>query len=152
MNYPNYVSRRMLLDVCDISTSIDPRGEPFYDTLFTWMEVFTTRFSTQLLSGLPPLRTSSLDLDKDMIDVYSSILRAVPDVHSVATLNCLFTVSFYMMVRYKETPVLSSNIANGFELISRTLRGWQLLEEYVGRECARRAHLPTPINNMEDLY
>ena len=92
------------------------------------------QFSAEVLSRLPKVKTNEGELLQDMTKIYSEILHGVQDTQSMLFLNCLFTISFFMMVRYKETPVLSSHIAYHFELISYRLQSWRLLQDEVQRE------------------
>ena len=131
MDAAGYVSRCMLCDICEILSPTNPRYEPIYEALFNWMEVFTRQYGGSIIHRLPCLKTNEDELLVDMAELYDGILRRVQDTNSMLTLNTLFTISFYMMVRYKETPRLCSKISYYFELISYRLRSWELLENRI---------------------
>ena len=131
MDAAGYVARRMLWDICEILSPSNPRYEPLYEALFNWMEVYTRQFGGSIIHKLPALKTNEDALLFDMAEIYDGILSKVQDTNSMLTLNALFTVSFYMMVRYKETPRLCSKISYYFELISYRLCSWDLLENRI---------------------
>ena len=137
METAGYISRRMLQDVCDITTGRNDNLEPLYNALMDWMEVYTQRYSAAVLHRLPSLKTTKQELLKDMEGVYRGILTVTPDVHSMLALNCIFTVSLYMMIRYRETPNLSGEVAFLFQIISYRLGGWKLLERKIHGEAER---------------
>lgn len=124
-----YVARRMLDDVCEIPTIINSNYEPVYGELFDWMQIYTNQFGGRVLHRLPRCKNSSEDLLDDMTELYSGVLRRVEDVHSTITLHSLFTLSFYMMVRYKEHPDKCGNISYYFGLITRRLESWNFVTD-----------------------
>ena len=128
MDPAGYVARRMMWDICEILSPINLRYEPIYEALFNWMEVYTRRYGGSIIYRLPSLKTNENELLFDMATLYAEILSRIEDINSMISLNTLFTVSFYMMVRYKETPRLCSKISYYFELISYRLSSWNILE------------------------
>lgn len=127
MDFSNYVARRMLCEICEIATPLNPLYEPGYNALFNWMEHYTERFGTIILPNLPRLKATPDELLNDMLEIYSGIFEVVYDINAMVTLNSLFTISFYMMVKYKERLVMCSNISYYFELITRRLGSWDYL-------------------------
>ena len=127
MDIVGYVARRMLWDVCEIITPLNSIYEDTYDTLFNWMEMYTDRFGGRILHRLPPCKSTEAELLSDMAELYAGVISATDDIDDLRTLHCLFTISFYMMVRYKETPRLCSKISYYFELISYRLTSWDVL-------------------------
>ena len=127
MNVADYVARRMLDDVCEIPTAINSNYEFFYGELFDWMQLYTEQFGGRVLHRLPRCKNSREELLHDMAELYSGVLSRVEDINSMITLHSLFTLSFYMMVRYKEHPDMCGNISYYFGLITRRLESWNLL-------------------------
>ena len=72
---------------------------------------------------IPPLTRAQQEIKKK----YSGVLQGVTNIDDVLTIRSLFTISFYMMVKYKADPALCSNISYYFELISQGLRAWQTI-------------------------
>jgi hypothetical protein len=124
MELVSYVARRMLEDVCGIAVISNPAHEPLYEVLYGWTELCTERFQTELFPNLPCIKQTPGDLSNDMLLLYAGILRNFGNPHSRRTLNGLFTITFYMMIQYKEHPDMCSLISYDFELLTRRLRGW----------------------------
>ena len=129
MESPDYVARRILFDLCDIITPIDARLEPIYDALLDWMERYTEAYGGDIYHRLPGDRMDRDELLSDMSQLYAGIFARVDNSHSITTLRSLFTVTFYMTVKYKEHPALCSDIVQYFTWISRRLGSWNILED-----------------------
>ena len=127
MDINGYVARRMLWDICDIEVPLNSLYEPVYEALFTWMEDYSREFDAAILFRLPRCKTTQEELMSDMVEIYTGILSVVRDINDMRTLNCLFTVSFYMAVKYKDNPAMCRKISYYFELISYSLRSWDIL-------------------------
>ena len=136
MNVSDYVARRLLFEVCDIVTVLDDKFEPFFDDLWNWTEEFTQRFGGDLIHRLPSGSTSREMLLNDMSQLYEGIFSRMNDDHSITTLHSLFTVTFYMMMKYKDIGAsMCSEIAFDFYLITRRLESWGFLEHFIrGRD------------------
>ena len=127
MNFAGYVSRRMLYEVCNIAVLKDSNYEYGYNALYDWTIFFTSRAGPSTIARLPSCKQTSEELFADILVLYSGILRGVDSVDSLLTVKCLFTISFYMMKKYKDDPVLCSDISTWFQLISYRLGGWSIL-------------------------
>ena len=124
-----YVARRMLFEVCDILTPIDEHLEFVYNELYDWMELYTERFGGDIFHRLPSCRTNRDQLLRDISRLYTGIFARIDDMHNITTLRTLFTVTFYMMVKYKEQTIMCEDIAYYFRLISRRLESWDRFEQ-----------------------
>ena len=122
MNKASYVSRRLLYDICDIMTPIDSELEYIFSLLRNWMMVFTDRFGNRI--RVPQIRERAEDMRRDIAQLYSAILHYYRNRDSIRTLNCLFTITYYMMLRYKDNVILCSQISTYFYLIARDLESW----------------------------
>ncbi len=130
MESSDYVARRMLFEVCDILVPIDERFEFAYNNLYDWMERYTAEYGGDLFHRLPNCKTSRGELLNDMSQLYSGIFARMDDMHNITTLRSLFTVTFYMMVKYKEQIFMCGVIAYHFSLISRRLESWDTFEQH----------------------
>ena len=130
MDVVEYVSRRMLLDVCDIAMIRNDQLDTVYQSLHGSMIRYSNdeRYIRTAARGLPPAKATEGELLSDMLELYSSILRGAIDHHSISTIRCLFTVSLYMMKKYENDISLCSLIPCYFQLISERLRGWSYFE------------------------
>lgn len=129
MAFSDYVARRMLCDICNIVTPIESRFEHGYDDLCKWMESYTTQFDGAIFNRLPRCKTIRDELLNDMSQLYTGIFSRVNDIHGITTLHCLFTLSFYMMVKYKEQPIMCGEISYYFRLITQRLESWEILNQ-----------------------
>ena len=130
MNASDYVARRLLFEVCDIVTVLDDHFEPIFEDLWNWSEEFTKRFGSDIIHRLPGGRTSREELLSDMSQLYRGVFSRMNDDHSITTLQSLFTLTFYMMMKYKDIGAnLCSEIAFDFYVITRRLESWELLEQ-----------------------
>ena len=124
----SYVARRMLDEVCEIATPIDPRYEPTFQELYDWFELYTDQYGGRVYFRLPEPKQCVPELCNDMVRLYAGIFGGVGDEkEALVTVRSLFTVSFYMMIKYRDSPSLCSNIPLYFELISKDLNGWREL-------------------------
>ena len=123
-----YVARRLLFEVCDILIPIDEQLEFVYNELYDWMERYTEQFGGELFHRLPSCKATRDELLSDMSQLYSGIFARMDDMHNITTLRCLFTITFYMMVKYKAQETMCGDIAYYFRLISRRLESWNTLE------------------------
>ena len=128
MESSDYVARRMLFEVCDILVPIDERFEFAYNNLCDWMERYTAEFGGPLFHRLPSCKTTRDELLNDMSQLYSGIFARMDDMHNITTLRSLFTITFYMMVKYKEQTIMCGDIVYYFRLISRRLESWDTFE------------------------
>ena len=127
MEFPAYVARRMLDEVCDIPTRTNSYYEPGFTELFDWMELYTNQFGARILYQLPNCKATRHELLDDIVELFAGILSRVNDVHDMTTLHSLFTISFYMMVIYKDHPIMCGYISHYFEVISFRFRSWNSL-------------------------
>ena len=123
-----YVASRLLFEVCDILTPIDERFEHIYNDLYHWMERYTEEYNGEVFHRLPCCKATRDELLGDMTQLYSGILARMDDTNNVTTLRCLFTVTFYMMVKYKAQETMCGDIVYYFRLISRRLESWNGFE------------------------
>ena len=140
MESSGYVARRILFEILDIATPIDERYEPIYELLYDWMESYTEEFGGAIFYRLPVCKTTRDELLRDMAQLYAGILARVNDIHGITTLHSLFTVTFYMMVKYKERqPSMCGDIVYYFKIITRRLESWNTLEYLTDRYDAHGA-------------
>ena len=126
MSLASYVARRLMYDVCEIVMPVlySTHYETVYDELFNFMDRFTRHSGREIIPNLPRRTESAYELKEDMLDFYEGIFRGSNDANSILTLNSLFTITYYMMVKYSDDPVLCSNISFQFEVTAETLGGW----------------------------
>ena len=122
MNKASYVSRRLLYDICDIMTPIESELECIFSLLRNWMLIFTDRFGTRI--RVPQIRERAEDMRRDLAQLYSAIFHYYRNRNSTRTLNCIFTITYYMMLRYKDNVILCSQISTYFYVITRDLESW----------------------------
>ncbi len=126
-----YVSQRLLYDLCGIITPIIPEHEQHYLLLVRWMQVFTNRFAHRI--PLPRRRDNHAAVRRDLAELYSGILSHFENSNSPQVLNCLFTITYYLMAKYQNNPVTCSYIGCGFVAISRNLQSWNSFPESYDR-------------------
>jgi hypothetical protein len=126
MDVCGYVATRMTQAVCGIGVILiaNPAHERVYEKLCGWTELCTERYGAVLFPDLPYIKNSRDELADDILLVYCGFLHAFPYPNSRATVHCLFTLTFYMMLQYKNHPALCSFISQNFIVISHGLRGW----------------------------
>ena len=127
MELVSYVARRMLKDVCEIEVPINPAYELAYIQLCRWTDYCSTWRGPELFPNLPCVKQTSEDLNDDMMIIYVNYLTRVEDTHSRSTLHGLFSLSLYMMIKYKEHPDMCNLISRNFELLTYRLGGWAYL-------------------------
>ena len=127
MEISSYVGRRMLWDICEIDVVVNPIHEPVYNTLYNWMIMYSRQFGVDVVRCLPRCKATENELLVDMKHLYEGILNQVNNAHQMRVLNCLFTLTYYMMTRYKDNVRMTSKIAFYFELITSRLRSWEML-------------------------
>ena len=127
MEFSNYVARRMLYEICNIATPLNSLYEHGYQNLYVWMELYTERFGGVILHNLPSRKSTSVELLSDMVELYTGVFSRVEDMNDMTTLHSMFTISFYMMEKYKEHSAMCSNISYYFELMTRHLDSWNTL-------------------------
>lgn len=123
----SYVGRRLLYDHCDILTLIDDSLECYYRYLIEWMERFTLQFGETVLPRLPKVKESRQELIADMSRLYSGVLCSSDNPNSAHILKALFTVTYYMMLQYKDSAVLCSSISLTFVVVTNELTSWQAI-------------------------
>ena len=128
MESSDYVARRLLFEVCDILTPVDERFEHIYNALYDWMDRYTEEFNGEVFYRLPSCKATRDELLSDMSHLYSGIFARIDDMHTITTLRSLFTITFYMMVKYKAQETMCGDIAYYFRLISRRLESWNSFE------------------------
>ena len=129
MELVSYVASRMLKDVCGIDVIINPAYEPTYRNLCSWTDHCSTWRGPGIFPGLPSVKETVAELSDDMLIIYVDFLTRVPDVNSRGVVHGLFTVSLYMMIKYKDYPDKCYIISENFELITQRLGGWRLINE-----------------------
>ena len=122
-----YIGRRMLFDLCDIMTPINRDEERCYSLLLNWTTIFTKRFGHTIT--LPRIRDNNEAIITDLSQLYSGILTNSADTNSLQVLNCLFTITYYLMVQYANIPVICSQISCCFVAVSRNLNSWDCFPE-----------------------
>lgn len=127
MEISSYISRRMVWDICEVAVVLNPTHEPAYNMLCNWMLTYTRQFGGDVARCLPRCRATENELLDDMKKLYEGILKQVNNVHQMRTLNCLFTLTYYMMTRYKYNVRFATKIAFYFELITSRFRSWEIL-------------------------
>ena len=130
MGAVEYVSNRMLLDICDTPMRINSQLEPIYEDFCRSFRRYNNdrHFRHTATVGLPSQKETEDELLADIFELYSGILRGANDHHSISTIRCLFTVSLYMMGIYRNDIELCKLIPSYFYLISYRLRGWSHFE------------------------
>ena len=124
MEVSDYVARRMFFEVYDIEMLLNMDFESVYDDLYEWMERYTEQFG-DLFYRLPSCKSTSDELMNDLTLLYTGILDRIDDIESITTLNALFTVSFYMMVKYRnQQPFMCGYISYYFKLVTQRLESW----------------------------
>lgn len=132
MDAADYVARRLLFEVCDIVTALDDHFEPIFEDLWNWSVEYTKRFGSDIIHRLPGGSRSQEELLSDMAQLYDGIFSRMNDDHSITTLHSLFTLTLYMMVKYKDIGAsICSEIAFDFYLITRRLESWECLERFI---------------------
>ena len=126
MSLANYVARRLLYDICEIATPVQhsTHYERVFNELLNFMDRFTHYCGREIVPLLPRRTESFYELREDMFDIYEGIFRGSDDINSVLTLNSLFVMTYYMMVKYEYDPVLCSHISFQFEVTTERLGGW----------------------------
>ncbi len=128
MSVVSYVARRMLDEVCEIATPINPLYEPIFQELYDWLELYTDQYGGRVFFRLPEPKQRVSELCNDMVKLYAGIFEGAGDEKDAfVTVQSLFTVSFYMMIKYRDSPSLCSIIPLCFELTSKDLDGWREL-------------------------
>ena len=128
MGLSDYVSRRMLMDICDMSTRIDVEREYVYNILTGWLDRYTTRFGHTII---PKLYTNTSDEDrliKHIASIYDGILSSTKDRDTVNILRSLFFATYYLMRLYKNNIYLASQIALYFVAVTRSFESWKHLK------------------------
>ena len=127
MNYPGYVARRMLYDVCGILTPINAQYEHGYDILQLHVERFIFHFGSYMIPRLPSRKNDLTSQRKDLLDLYIGIFERIDDPHSLIALKVLFLATYLMMEKYRDSPKLCSNIPFYFEVLTQRLKSWDTL-------------------------
>lgn len=127
MELVSYVARRMLKDVCRIDVIINPAYESAYRQLSGWTNHCSTWRGPEIFPNLPCVKQTPDELSDDMLVIYTDFLITIEDPHSRCTLHGLFSVSLYMMIKYKEHPDMCNLISRNFELLTYRLGGWAYL-------------------------
>ena len=109
-----YTARRLLYDHCDVLAVIDDRFEEIYRKLIIWMERFTMLYGARIIPALPTVKESEEELKSDLIRLYSEIMAS----GNRSLVEPLFTISYYMMVRYSHNVALCSRIPFYFAIIA----------------------------------
>ena len=122
-----YIARRMLYDACNIMTPINRNEEPHYSLLLNWTTVFTRRFGHTI--QLPNIRSGHDTAITNLTELYSGILENSADINSIQVLNCLFTITYYLMMQYEDYPVTCSRISCCFVVVTRNLESWNQFPE-----------------------
>ena len=122
-----YIARRMLYDICNIMTPINRNEEPYYSLLLNWTAVFTRRFGHTI--HLPIIREVHDTTIMNLSELYSGILENSVDVNSIQVLNCLFTITYYLMMKYEDHPVTCSKISCCFVAVTRNFESWNRFSE-----------------------
>ena len=125
MDKAAYIGQRMLYDICDVMIPINSENEQCYSYMIRLMHLMTERNAH--LIRLPTRKTNLQDVIEDVIDIYTSIFDAFPDRNSLPVLNCLFTITFYMVIQYKEDIRICSRISCCFAVITTTFNFWDNL-------------------------
>ena len=130
MSLASYVARRLMYDVCEIVMPVlySTHYETVYNELCNFMERFTQHSGRDIIPNLPSRTESAYELREDMLDFYEGILRSSNDTNSILTLSSLFIITYYMMVKYSDDPVLCSNISFKFEVTTESLGGWMVFD------------------------
>ena len=118
-----YVARRLLFDHCDIIAVIDDRFEEIYRKLIIWMERFTVLYGARIIPALPTVKESEQELKSDMIRLYSEIMAS----GNRTLLEPLFTITYFMMIKYSHNPALCSRIPFYFAIIASNVTSWARL-------------------------
>lgn len=131
MSLASYVARRILYDICEIVTPIhhSTHYENVYSELYNAMDRLTHYCGREIIPHLPSRRESVYELREDMFDLYEGIFKGSHDVNTILALNSLFAMTYYMMVKYRDDPVLCSQITFQFEVTTERLGGWRFFSE-----------------------
>ena len=136
MDAANYISYRLLEEVCAIPVTRDPRFEAGFHKLMDYLDEYTEFIGTRLSNALLIRKTNRFAAITTANKMYGDILGYMKEYHSPLTLRVLFVATFYMMCVYKEELVIARHIARRFEVVSSRSRAWgDLIEVRDQREC-----------------
>ena len=129
MEISKYVARRMLQEVCGITTNKDYRFEYGYNKLMDYLDDYTEFVGDKLFRAIPKRKENRFAALKDIVEIHKGILERLDDYHAMRTLQVLFVATFHMMSVYKDNPIIAGHIACRFELISHQSKSWNVLLE-----------------------
>lgn len=130
MSPANYISSRLLEEVCAIPVNRDPRFEAGFHKLMDYLDEYTEFIGNRLSDVLLPRGNNRFAAISSADRIYRDILEFMNDYHSPVTLRTLFVATYYMMYVHRDNPVIAGHITRRFELVSAKSRAWgDLIEE-----------------------
>jgi hypothetical protein len=125
MNLSDYVSKRILMDTCDVNTRINDEQEGVYNKLTLLLDQYTARFGHLLIPKLY-INTSDEDkLIKHVSTIYHGILSSDKNKDTENILRTIFFATYYLMRLYKNNVFLASYIALYFVEVTRSFDSWK---------------------------
>ena len=125
MNLSDYVSKRILMDTCDVNTRINDEQEGVYNKLTLLLDQYTARFGHLLIPKLY-INTSDEDkLIKHVSTIYHGILSSDKTKDTENILRTVFFATYYLMRLYKNNVFLASYIALYFVEVTRSFDSWK---------------------------
>ena len=125
MNLSDYVSKRILMDTCDVNTRINDEQEGVYNKLTLLLDQYTARFGHLLIPKLY-INTSDEDkLIKHVSTIYHGILSSDKNKDTENILRTIFFATYYLMRLYKNNVFLASYIAIYFVEVTRSFDSWK---------------------------
>ena len=127
MDLPSYVAYRMYCDINEIPIRHHKTFEEVFQLLSRFMSAYTTQYGSQMFPKIPGNRTTIDEALMDTTEIFKGILTTLGSVDNPLVIKTLFVASYYMMVKYKSTPVLCGNISFWFDTLSHNSEGWNIL-------------------------
>ena len=133
MEISDYVSRRLLMDSCDVSTRINAEHEHVYNILTLWLDQYTTRYGHIVIPTLYTNTSNEDRLIKHVTSIYDGILSSDKDKDTVNILRSLFFATYYLMRLYKNNVFLVSQIALCFVAVTHSFDSWKYIKNEYDR-------------------
>ena len=128
MELSEYVTRRMLMDSCDVSTRINVEHECVYSILALWLDKYTEDYGGIIIPKLYTNTSNKDELIRHAALIYDGILSSDKARDTVNILRSLFFATYYLMRLYKDNVCFASQIALCFEAITCSFDSWKHLK------------------------
>ena len=132
MEEAHYITHRLLFDICDVMTPVNEEKEPLYARLTVILHGMMFLGSGKII--LPSTKDNLNDAIKDIIRLYRSIIMAFEGNQSTRIVDCLFTITHHMMIKYRNNIQICSRIACSFAAVIRDMDSW-INYVKISREC-----------------